>query len=92
MMTPESLDQLTSDLLANLAETPNLIKTLVSETGLDPSDLRRMSSSSTRDLSVALIDFICADDNRLSNFCEQSGWPIARVAYARAALEAGQLR
>ena len=41
------------------------------------------------DLAAALFDFICGDDARLIGFAEASGWPTARVAYARAALEAG---
>lgn len=92
MMNRASLDRLTQDLLSCLGEDPGLIGALVAETGLDPADLRRLASGAPLDLSVALVDFICADDARLVDFSSRSGWPVERIAYARAALEAGQLR
>ena len=52
-------------------------------------DLRRLAARTPEDLAAALLDFICGDDARLIGFAEASGWTAARVAYARAALEAG---
>lgn len=92
MMTRDALDRLTGDLLADLAGSHELIDALVAETGLVPADLRRLAQAAPLDLSVALVDFICASDERLTAFCDRSGWAPDRVAYARAALEAGHLR
>lgn len=92
MMNRDTLDRLTQDLLDYLGEQPALVAALATETGLDPADLRRLARGAALDLSVALVDFICGDDSRLLAFCERSGWAPDRVAYARAALEAGQLR
>ncbi|WP_169712117.1 DUF3572 family protein [Paracoccus contaminans] len=92
MMNRDSLDRLTQDLLDYLGEQPALVGALAADTGLDPADLRRLARGAALDLSVALVDFICGDDSRLLAFCAHSGWAPERVAYARAALEAGQLR
>lgn len=92
MMTRETLDRLTRDLLSDLADSPDEISALVAETGLMPADLRQLAETAPLDLSVALVDFVCASDARLAGFCARSGWPVERVAYARAALDAGELR
>lgn len=89
MISRATLDQLTQDLLAHLAASPDLVGALSAETGLAPGDLRRLAARTPEDLAAALLDFICGDDSRLIGFAEASGWPAARVAYARAALEAG---
>lgn len=91
-MNSEALDRLTADILTSLGNAPELIEALVAESGLDPADLRRMAGSSGRELSTALLDFICGNDERLMGFCDSSGWPVQRVIYAREALEAGALR
>lgn len=91
-MNRDALDRLTQDILNHLAADPDLIGSLVAETGLNPPDLQRLARVAPLDLSVALVDFVSAVDSRLLAFCDASGWAPDRVAYARAALEAGQLR
>lgn len=88
MTTDITLEHLTQDILAELGESPELITALVSETGLVPTDLRRLAAGAPHDLSIALVDFICADDDRMTGFCARRGWAVDRLARIRAMLEA----
>lgn len=92
MMNRDALGRLTQNILDHLVTDAGLIGSLVAETGLDPGDLHLLAQAAPLDLSAALVDFISADDPRLLDFCAAFGWAPERVAYARAALEAGQLR
>jgi len=92
MIARSSLDTLAEAILGHLAQCPDLIEALVAETGLDPSDLRALAAQSTTDFASALVDFICASDDRLAAFSAASGWPEATVAHTREALAAGVLR
>ena len=92
MITRVTLDQLTSDIMAQLAESPALVSELMAETGLQPGDLRRLAADRSDDLAAALLDFVCAADARLEEFAARAGWQPEKVAYARAALENGQIR
>ena len=56
------------------------------------TDLRRLAADRSDDLAAALLDFICAADSRLEQFAVNAGWQPDKVAYARAALENGQIR
>lgn len=92
MITRATLDQLTSAIMAELAGSPDLMSELMAETGLQPGDLRRLAADRSDDLAAALLDFICAADSRLEQFAANAGWQPDKVAYARAALENGQIR
>ena len=65
---------------------------VMAETGLQPGDLRRLAADRSDDLAAALLDFVCAADARLEEFAARAGWQPEKVAYARAALENGQIR
>lgn len=92
MISRSSLDALAGAILAHLAGNPDLVEALVAETGLMPADLRRLAAEPTTDFAAALVDFICATDDRLMAFAAVSGWPEATVAHTREALAAGVLR
>jgi len=92
MISRTSLDTLAAAILAHLAEHPDLVEALVAETGLMPADLRRLAAEPTTDFATALLDFICASDDRLTGFAATSGWPETTVAHTREALAAGALR
>lgn len=92
MISRNSLDSLAEAILAHLSRCPDLVEALVAETGLDPADLRALAAGPTSDFASALVDFICATDDRLSAFSDASGWPQATVAHTREALAAGVLR
>lgn len=92
MISRNSLDALAEAILAHLADSPELVEALVAETGLMPTDLRRLAADPTTDLITALLDFICASDDRLLGFAAASGWSETTVARTREALAAGMLR
>ncbi len=92
MISRNSLDALAEAILAHLAENPELVEALVAETGLMPADLRKLAAEPTTDFATALLDFICASDDRLVAFASASGWSETRVAHTREALAAGVLR
>ena len=77
MISRNSLDALAEAILAHLAENPELVEALVAETGLMPADLRRLAAEPTTDFATALLDFICASDDRLVAFAAASGWSVA---------------
>lgn len=92
MISRNSLDTLAAAILAHLADNPNLVEALVAETGLMPDDLRRLAAEPTTDFATALLDFICATDDRLTGFAAASDWSATTVAHTRDALAAGVLR
>lgn len=92
MISRNSLDALAEAILGHLAGSPDLVEALVAETGLMPADLRRLAAEPTTDFATALLDFICASDERLMDFAAASGWSAATVAHTREALAAGVLR
>jgi hypothetical protein len=92
MISRSSLDDLSDAILGHLAASPELMEALVSETGLLPADLRALAAQPTVDRAVALVDFICASDERLGDFAAASGWSQTTVAHTREALSAGVLR
>lgn len=92
MITRSSLDALAEAILGHLAGCPDLVEALCAETGLDPADLRALAAAPSTDFASALVDFICASDDRLAAFAAASGWPEATVAHTREALAAGVLR
>ena len=92
MISRAALDELAQAILAHLAQCPDLVEALVAETGLMPADLRRMAAEPTTDFATALLDFICATDDRLTDFAAASGWSATTVARTREALAAGVLR
>ena len=92
MSSRHSLDVLTDAILAKLAACPDLVESLVAETGMAPADLRGLAGDPTTAFANALVDFICASDDRLLAFSAASGWPAADVERMRQMLEAGILR
>lgn len=92
MISRSSLDALAEAILGHLAHCPDLIEALFAETGLDPADLRVLATEPSIDFAAALLDFICASDDRLSAFAAASGWSETTVAHTREALSAGVLR
>lgn len=92
MISRTSLDTLAGAILAHLADNPDLVEALVAETGLMPADLRRLVAEPTTDFAAALLDFICATDDRLTGFAAASDWSATAVAQTRDALAAGVLR
>lgn len=92
MISRNSLDALAEAILGHIAGNPELLGELVAETGLMPADLRRMAAEPTTDLATALLDFICASDDRLLGFASASGWSGTTIAHTREALAAGMLR
>lgn|GEM_PF-7004247 len=92
MISRSSLDTLAEAILGHLAQCPDLIEALFAETGLNPADLRALAAEPTTDFAAALVDFICASDDRLAAFAAASGWSEATVAHTREALSAGVLR
>lgn len=92
MISRAALDELAQAILAHLAQCPDLVEALVAETGLMPGDLRAMAAVPTTDFAAALVDFICASDDRLTAFAAASGWAAGTVAHTREALAAGVLR
>ena len=92
MISRNSLDALAEAILGHLAGSPDLLGELVAATGLMPADLRRMAAEPTTDLAAALLDFICATDDRLLGFAAASAWSETTVAHTREALAAGMLR
>lgn len=92
MISRSSLDSLAEAILGHLAASPDLIEALFAETGLMPADLRRLAAEPSTDFAAALVDFICASDERLADFAAASDWSQATVAHTREALSAGLLR
>lgn len=92
MISRSSLDTLAEAILGHLAVCPDLVEALVAETGMMPSDLRALAEEPTTDFASALVDFICASDDRLTAFAAASGWSESTVAHTREALSAGVLR
>ena len=86
------LDDLSQAILAHLGACPDLVEALMAETGMVPAVLRRLAADPGAGLGVALVDFICATDDRLLAFAQASGWQPAEVDRIRQALEAGILR
>lgn len=86
------LDDLAQAILAHLGACPDLVEALIAETGMMPTDLRRLAGDPGTGLAVALVDFICATDDRLVAFAQGAGWQPAEVDRIRQALEAGILR
>ena len=90
MITSASVSDLAAAILGHLAQTPELLTALAAETGMAPADLRAASGDSAA-LASALIDFVCASDERLLAFSDASGWPPQQVEHARQAIEAGMV-
>lgn len=85
----KSLDLLAQAILDHLSRNPDLIGALVAESGLRPGDLRGLAADPTPAFATALVDFICAGDERLTGFAAESGWPPLEVAQMREALSGG---
>lgn len=92
MSSRQSLDALTDAILTQLAACPDLVESLIAETGIAPSGLRRLAADPTTAFASAMVDFICTTDDRLIAFSAASGWPAAEVERMRQMLEAGILR
>lgn len=92
MTSRPKLDALTDAILAHLAACPDLVESLVAETGMAPADLRGLADDPSTAFAAALVDFICASDDRLTAFSTASGWPAAEVERTRQMLDAGILR
>ena len=89
MIDRKSLDVLAQAILDHLLRNPDLIGALVAESGLLPGDLRGLAADPTPAFATALVDFICASDERLTGFAAESGWPPLKVAQMREALSCG---
>ena len=89
MIDRKSLDLLAQAILDHLSRNPDLIGALVAESGLRPVDLRGLAADPTPAFATALVDFICAGDERLTGFAAESGWPPLEVAQMREALSGG---
>lgn len=74
-------------ILLHLADDPELIAQLCTETGLDPADLR--ASTGDAGFVAAMLDFIAADDRRLLDFAASQGVAPETIARLRQAVEAG---
>ena len=92
MISRHSLDTLAEAILGHLAGSPDMVEALVTETGLMPEDLRSLAAEPTTDFAAALVDFICATDDRLLAFAAATGWSETTVAHTREALAASVLR
>lgn len=92
MSSRQSLETLSDAILTHLAACPDLVDSLVAETGISPAWLRGLAGDPTAGFASALVDFICATDDRLIAFSAASGWPATEVDRMRQMLEAGLLR
>jgi len=89
MIDRKSLDLLAQEILDHLSRNPELIEALVAESGLLLDDLRGLVVDPTPAFASALVDFICASDERLTGFSAESGWAPLKVAHLREALAHG---
>lgn len=89
MITEAELAALADAAIIHLAADPELMSALMGASGLDPAQLRQ--AAERPELAAALLDFLCETDQRLFDFARSAGIRAERIAYARAALEAGQV-
>lgn len=91
MISRAALDSLVQSILVHLAADPDLMGALVTETGMSPGDLRGAARDQGDGFAAALVDFICASDDRLIEFAARSEWRETDVERLRQALEAGMI-
>lgn len=70
--------------LTFLAQSQDELERFVALAGIGPADLR--SRADDPELLAAVIDFILADDRRLTSFCESLGLEPKAIHLARRAL------
>lgn len=89
MITEPELAALADAAIIHLASDPELMSALLGASGMQPDDVRR--AADRPEFAGALLDFLCETDQRLFDFARAAGIRPERIAYARAALEAGRI-
>lgn len=89
MISHAELSGMTEAAIMHFAANPDLLAELMAASGLQAQDLR--AAAYRTEFAVAILDFLCESDQRLLDFARASGLRPERIAYARAALEAGQV-
>ncbi len=89
MISHAELSEMTDAAIMHFAAEPELMSQLMAASGLRPADLR--DAAARPDFAAAILDFLCESDERLLHFARSAGFRPERVAYVRAALEAGQV-
>lgn len=89
MIQKREIDALAEAAVAHLATHPELAGAFLGHSGLAADALR--GAIDDAGFAEAILDFLCAEDERLLEFASDCGVAPARIAHARAALEAGMV-
>lgn len=84
-MSPERAEILGLEALAWLVAEPDALARFLAASGVSGAELREAAGSP--DLSVALFDFLLANETLLLAFCETNGSDVASLHRARRALQ-----
>lgn len=65
---PEDAETVALNVLGFLAESPQALETLMNQSGLDSSTIRKRATD--RDFLAAVVDFLMTNEELLVDFCE----------------------
>jgi hypothetical protein len=80
-MTPERAETIALDGLGWLAGQDNAIQRFLDQSGIDATSLREAAGS--REMGVAVLDFLLGDDDMLLQFCESASVAPKQMHLAR---------
>ena len=86
-MTPVEARDIADAGFAHIAGDPELVTSLLAQSGCDPAGLRAMAQSP--EFAVFVLDFLLEMDQRVLDFALDSGIKPQRVQMARAVLGGG---
>ena len=77
---PEDAETVALNVLGFLAESPQALETLMNQSGLDSSTIRKRAAD--RDFLAAVVDFLMTNEELLVDFCESRRIDARRVHMA----------